>query len=78
MFRRKYFVYGVRDKQKVLLPLQNVDVKTELRGATANTIVEMTYINANCDIPLECTYTFPIEKNTVLANFEATIDDRVI
>ena len=35
-------------------------------------------MNPNEENPLECTYTFPLEKNTLLAEFEATIEDKVI
>ena len=62
----------------MLLPLRSVSVRTELRGATANTTVELTYYNPTENNPLECTYTFPFDKNTVLAKFEAIIDDRVV
>ena len=62
----------------MLLPLTKVEVKSELHGATAITNVELTYLNPNEENPLECTYTFPLEKNTLLAEFEATIEDKVI
>ena len=43
----KYLFYAEmgEDKKKVLLPLTKVDVKSELRGSTAITNVELTYIN---------------------------------
>ena len=62
----------------MLLPLRSVNVRTELRGATANTSVELTYYNPSETNPLECTYTIPLDKNTILAKFEAIIDDRVV
>ena len=61
----------------MLLPLRSVAVKAELRGATATTDVELTYLNTS-DAPLECTYTFPLEKTTLLAKFEAIIDGKVV
>ena len=76
--RRKYLFYAEKDDEKVLLPLKSIDIKSELRGANAITNVELTYINPTSDSPLECTYTFPIDKNTVIAKFEAVIDDRVV
>ena len=60
------------------MPLQKVDIKSELRGATAITNVELTYANPNQESPLECTYVFPLEKTTLLAKFEAVIDDKVV
>ena len=61
-----------------MLPLRKVDVNSELRGATASTTVELVYANPSEDRPLECTYVFPLEKGTLLAKFEAVIDDKVV
>ena len=77
-FRRKYLFYAEKDDEKVLLPLKSIDIKSELRGAVAITNVELSYINPTSDNPFECTYSFPIDKNTVLAKFEAIIDDKVV
>jgi len=62
----------------VLLPLTKVSIQSELRGVVATTNVELTYVNPSKENPFECTYTFPIDKTSVLAKFEASIDDRVI
>ena len=40
--------------------------------------MEQTYVNPSAENPLECTYVFPLEKTTVLANFEAIIDQTVV
>ena len=47
-------------------------------GATATTHVELTYVNSIADSPLECTYTLPVDKNTVVSKFEVMIDDRTV
>ena len=60
------------------MPLTKIDIKSELRGATAITNVELTYRNPEQQNPLECTFVFPLEKTTLLAKFEATIDDKVV
>ena len=60
------------------MPLTNVDIKAELTGAYAVTSVELSYVNPITDSPLECTYTFPIEKTSVVTELRATIDDKVI
>ena len=60
------------------MPLTKVDVKAELTGAFAVTSVELCYVNPSKDSPFECTYTFPLEKTSVLTEFRATIDDKVI
>ena len=73
-----FFAEVGEDKKKVLVPLTKVDVKSELRGSTAITNVELTYKNPLEDNPLECTYVFPLDKTTLLAKFEAVIDDKVV
>ena len=60
------------------MPLSKVDVKSELRAATAITNVELDYINPNQESPLECTFIFPLDKSTLFAKFEATIQDQVV
>ena len=75
-----YSLVGMDNAQgsDVLLPLKKVEIKGELRGALATTCVEMTYLNPHEDRPLECKYSFPLEKSTMLANLEVSIDDRVM
>ena len=62
----------------ILLPLTKVAIKGELRGALATTCVELTYVNPSALKPLECKFSFPLEKTSVMASLEASIDDRVI
>ena len=65
--------------EKILMPLSKVEVKTELRGALATTTVELNYINPHTsNNSLECSYMYPLEKTTVLAKLEASINDRII
>ena len=72
-------MFAEQDHQRrSLLPLRKVDIKSELRGPTAISNIELTYQNTNTESPLECTYVFPLEKTTLLAKFEAVIDDKVI
>ena len=76
----KYALFAEQgeDKKKVLLPLTRVDVKGEIRGAMVTQNIELTYVNPSEDSPLECTYTFPLDKASTLASLEVTIDDRII
>ena len=57
--------------ERNLVPLKKVSVKAELRGPTAVTSVELTYVNPMEDNPLECTYVLPLDKATILSKFEA-------
>ena len=74
----KYALYAKKEEQTVLLPLTKVDVKSEIRGSMVTQNIELTYVNPSPDNPLECTYTFPLDKNSTLASLVVTIDDRVI
>ena len=74
----KYLFYAEKNDQRILMPLTKVDISTEIRGARAVTNVELSYVNPSKENPYECSYTFPLEKTSVLASFEAKIDDRVI
>ena len=50
---------------------------TELRGASATTIIELDFINASERL-IECKYIFPLEKTTILSNFEIILDGKLI
>ena len=56
-------------KQKLLVPLTKVEIRSELRCATAVTNFELTYRNPSKESALECSYKFPLEKNTQLVKF---------
>ena len=73
-----FFAKKANSEEKELLPLKKVDIKTEIRGSFAVINVELRYVNPYVYSPLECTYVFPVEKTTILAKFEALIDNRVI
>ena len=51
-------------KQKLLVPLTKIEIKSELRCATALTNFELTYRNPSKESALECSYKFPLEINT--------------
>ena len=61
-----------------MVPLKKISVHSELRGPTAATNVELTYLNSNEDCPMECEYIFPMDNSTILAKFEAFIDGKTI
>ena len=67
-----------RENEKILVPLKKVNVHSELRGPTATSSVELTYINTNTENPIECEYIFPVDNSTILVKFEASIDGKTI
>jgi von Willebrand factor A domain-containing protein 5 len=38
----------------------------------------LTYSNISDEFPIECTFEFPVDKQTVVSKLIAIIDDRVI
>lgn len=60
------------------MPLKKIAVDCNIVGSTAKVDLELTYINSNQEDPIECTYVFPLDANTLLQKFVARIDDRVI
>ena len=61
----------ILDSDLVEIGTFKVSIKSELRGATSVSTIELSYYNPHEDNPLECTYLLPMEKNTVLIKFEA-------
>ena len=60
-----------------MVPLKEVDVKATLEGAYATVHFDMTYVNPSTS-PIECTYEFPLEKETLLSNLSVSTDDKTI
>ena len=58
--------------------MTSVDIKTELRGHTAYTSIEMTYINPETESPLECMYSFPVNEKHLMAKLEIEIEGKVV
>jgi hypothetical protein len=40
--------------------------------------IELTYSNISDDNPIECTFEFPMDTQTVVSRLVATIDDKII
>jgi len=40
--------------------------------------INLTYSNISDDKPIECTFEFPLESQTVVSRLVATIDDKTI
>ena len=74
----KYILYSeIVGGEKELVPLKKVRVTTWLLGSSATTKIELDFINASERL-IECKYVFPLEKKTILSDFEAILDGKVI
>ena len=78
MSPKKQYSTTLQQLYSTLVPLKKVSINCELRGPTAATDVELTYMNTSEGNPMECEYIFPIDKSMILAKFEASIDGDTI
>ena len=58
-----------------LLPLKSVTINGSLEGPIASLDIEMTYLNESEEHPIECTYEFPLDKETIFASLVAKIGE---
>ena len=59
------------EKQEYLLPIKSAKITGCLDGPLAIIEVEMTYVNEDTKSPIECSYEFPIDSNTVVSKLSA-------
>ena len=59
------------------VPLRAVSIEATLEGAFATVNFDTTYINPGED-PIETTYEFPLNDETILSSLTVSIDDKVI
>jgi len=60
------------------VPLKDVNIQGVLEAGHATLDVKLTYVNIGDDCPIECTFEFPLEKQTVVSKLVAQIDDKII
>ena len=60
------------------MPLTSVQIKGKLEGGLAILDIDLTYVNQDETHPLECTYEFPIDKETVLSKLVAKLGDKEV
>jgi hypothetical protein len=74
----KYADPESKQEKQLLVPLQDVTIQGVLEAGLATLDVKLTYSNLGDFNPIECTFEFPLEKNTVVSKLVAQIDDKVI
>ena len=65
-------------EEDYLLPLKDVAIQGSLEGPVATLNIDMTYANESQNQAMECTYEFPMDKETILGSLIAQIDDKEI
>jgi Ca-activated chloride channel family protein len=63
--------------KELLVPLTGVQVEATLEGSLATVDFQMSYINPGNN-PIECTYEFPLDGETLLSELTIYIEDKVI
>lgn len=60
------------------MPLNDVNIKVLIEAGHAKIDVGLTYSNSSSENPIECTFEFPLDDQTVVSRLVAKIDDRTI
>lgn len=58
--------------------MKSIKIEGTLSGSIAVLDILLTYKNPSTENPLECTYEFPLEKNTIFSKLLATIGDKTV
>ena len=74
----KYIDAKLNTEQQLLVPLQNVHIDGVITSGHAVVNVQLTYQNLSDENPIECTFEFPLDDQTLVSRLVAQIDDRVI
>ena len=62
--------------EEMLLPFKSVRIVGVLEGPVATLDIDLIYVNPEQDHPVECSYEFPLDKETIFAKLVCTIDDK--
>ena len=62
----------------MLLPFKSVKIQGVLEGPVAALDIELTYVNPDPASPIECSYEFPLDKDTIFAKLVCQIGDRQV
>ena len=74
----KYIDANLNMEQQLLVPLQNVHIKSVINAGHAMIDIELTYKNVGEDNPIECTFEFPLDNKTLVSRLVAHIDDKTV
>ena len=60
------------------MPFKAVSINGSIEGPIATLDIKMTYLNPENQHAIECSYEFPLDKNTIFASLEAKIENRSV
>ena len=58
----------------MLLPFKKVKIDGVIEGTISTLNIDLTYVNPDVD-PIECSYEFPLSKETIFAKLVCKIGD---
>ena len=62
----------------MLLPFRKVKIDGVIEGTIATLDIELTYINPEDNSAIECSYEFPLSKETIFAKLICKIGDKQV
>lgn len=70
--------FGLVQKQNgTRVPLESINLQVDVQGFTAHVLATMKYTNKD-ENPIEAIYIFPLDEQSAVCGFQATIDGRTI
>ncbi|XP_059807553.1 von Willebrand factor A domain-containing protein 5A-like isoform X2 [Hypanus sabinus] len=68
---------GLVTAQNTPVPLKKISVRVEVKGFVADVSADLEYRNEEAS-PLEAVFTFPVDSDSAVYNFQATVDGKTI
>ncbi|XP_072107018.1 von Willebrand factor A domain-containing protein 5A-like [Mobula birostris] len=68
---------GLVTARNIPVPLKKISVRVELKGFVADVSADLEYRNEEASL-LEALFTFPVDSNSAVYNFQATVDGKTI
>lgn len=60
------------------MPLKDINITGTIEAGHAHVMTHLVYSNTGHDNPVECTFEFPIEANTIVTKLAARIDNILV
>ena len=62
----------------MMLPFKNVKINGVIEGPIVTLDIDLTYQNPENNSPIECSYEFPLNKETIFAKLICRIEDNFV
>lgn len=61
-----------------MLPFKSVSINGTLEGPISTLDIDLVYLNPDPTNPIECSYEFPLDKDTIFAKLICKIEDKQV